>query len=467
MLPRDPDPSPNAHRDDATRQSRESYLDQPWDQGSRPGGYHMPRGPVPGPARARRRIPVLTVAVALVAVLAGSALFMSGYMLGERRATQPGTPASDDAAFQPFWDAYRQIVGRYAGGEVDRGKLIEGAIDGMFDALGDPYSSYLSADDFQATLQGISGEFEGIGAEIGTVDAAGETSDCATLAPDCRLVIVSPIDGSPAEKAGIRPGDVITEVDGQTLDGLTLEDARNRIRGRKGTEVKLAIEREGEPIDVTITRDVIVTREVVERDLADDEVGYVRLGGFSDNAARDFKAALDEDVKAGRTKLIIDVRGNPGGYVTAARSAASQFIAEGPIFWQEDADGERVATNAEEGGVATDPSIAVVLLIDRGSASASEILAGALQDTGRATLVGETTFGKGTVQEWTQLDGAGGFRLTVAKWLTPEQRWIHTVGVEPDVAVEIPDELEPDEDPVLDRALEVLGEQAAVLRPAA
>ncbi len=339
----------------------------------------------------------------------------------------------------------------------------------MFDAIGDPYSSYLSPDDFEATLQGISGQFEGIGAEIGTVDDAGETSDCSTLAPDCQLVVVAPIEGSPAEKAGIRPGDIVVAVDGSTLDGLTVEDARNRIRGRKGTQVTLTIRREGQsaPQEVRITRDVIVTQEVIERDLAGGEVGYVRLTGFSESGANEFAREVAEDVEAGRKKLIIDLRGNPGGYITAARKVASEFVAEGPVFWQEDADGNRRPTDATGEGSATDEEIEVVLLIDRGSASASEIVAGALKDTGRATLVGETTFGKGTVQEWTQLDGAGGFRLTVAKWLTPNQTWIHTVGVEPDVPVEVPADVGAEEDPALDRALELLGEQAVVLRPAA
>jgi carboxyl-terminal processing protease len=467
MLPHDPDrPEPSQPPEPGVGAADPTTTTQPPTTFS---GYGVAPQPVTVVAPPRRGVPVLAIAIALVAILAGGALFMSGYTLGQRRAEQPGTPASDDAAFQPFWDAYRQIVERYAGGEVDRDALIQGAIKGMFEALGDPYSSYLSPEDFQSTLQGISGQFEGIGAEIGTVDGDGATSDCTELAADCRLVVVAPLDGSPAEKAGLRPGDVIARVDGTSIDGLTIDEARDKIRGRKGTEVVLTIEREGtaEPFEVTIVRDVIVSREVVDRDLAGGAVGYVRLAGFSDTAARDFKAAVLEDVEAGRTKLIIDLRGNPGGYVTAARDVASQFLAGGPVFWQEDADGKREVTNATGDGVATDESIEVVLLIDRGSASASEIVAGALHDRDRATLVGETTFGKGTVQEWTTLDGAGGIRLTVAKWLTPNQTWVHRVGIAPDVEVEIPPDAAPGDDPVLDAALEVLGEAATALRPAA
>jgi carboxyl-terminal processing protease len=430
-------------------------------------GPEGPIGPVSPARRSARTGVALGLATVVVAVMAGAALFMSGFWLGGRDLTQPGTPPSDDQLFEPFWNTYQTIVNRYAGGEVDKAKIIQGAIKGMIDALGDPYSSYLSPDDFKNSLQGISGQFEGIGAEIGPVDGAGETSDCATLGPDCRLVIIAPIEGSPAQKAGLRPGDVVSAVDGSGLDGLTLDDARNRIRGKKGTQVRLTIEREAQaPFDVTITRDVIQQREVIARDLADEQVGYIRLTGFSTTGARDVHTELAADLAAGRKKIILDLRGNPGGFVEAARDVASEFIADGPVFWQENADGTKTPTDATGNGAATDPAIQVVVLIDRGSASASEIVAGALQDRDRATVVGETSFGKGTVQEWTPLDGAGGFRLTVAKWLTPDQRWIHKVGVVPDVEVEVPADVAAGEDPVLDRALEVLGVEAFLERAA-
>jgi carboxyl-terminal processing protease len=333
----------------------------------------------------------------------------------------------------------------------------------MFDAIGDPYSSYLTPDQFQATLQGISGQFEGIGAEIGTENGDGTSSDCATLGPDCRLVVISPIDGSPAQKAGIKAGDLIVAVDGSTLDGLTVDAARDKIRGKKGTTVKLSIVRDkGQPFDVSVTRDVIVQREVIARTLDDRKVGYVRLTGFSDTAAKAFHDAVAKDVSDGLTSIVVDLRANPGGFVTAARSVASEFIGSGPIFWQEDAHGTKTPTDAQPGGAATDPKVHVVVLIDKGSASASEIVAGALQDTKRATIVGETSFGKGTVQEWTTLEGAGGYRLTIAKWLTPNQRWIHHVGVVPDVAVTVPSDNPPDKDPALDKAVELLEEEAAL-----
>jgi carboxyl-terminal processing protease len=210
------------------------------------------------------------------------------------------------------------------------------------------------------------------------------------------------------------------------------------------------------PRDIEIIRDVIISPEVEAEDLAGGTVGYIRLSGFSDHASDQFLAALTEDVDAGRTQLIVDLRGNPGGYVTAARDIASQFLADGPIFWQEAAGGSLLETLAKPGGVAVDPAIKVMLLVDGGSASASEIVAGALQDRGRATLVGTRTFGKGTVQQWTQLeDDRGGFRLTIAKWLTPDQAWVHRVGIEPDIVVDEPPAA-PGDDPVLDRALQEL-----------
>jgi carboxyl-terminal processing protease len=413
----------------------------------------------PGPrARSGRRTGVAIVAISIIAILAGGALFLSGWSLGHQTAMTPGTPADEGEMFQPFWDTYRAVTERYAGGDVDRKAIVEGAIKGMIGALGDPYSQYLTSDEFKASLQGISGEFEGIGATIGTVDAGGASSSCTDLGPTCRMVIVAPLKDAPAEKAGLLPGDVITHIDGVKVDGQTLEQARMKVRGPKGTPVVLTVVRDGAaPRDIEVVRAVIVSPEVVSKDLADGSVGYIRLAGFSDHAAEQFHDAVAEDVAAGRKKLIVDLRGNPGGYVTAARDIASQFLANGAIFWEEDADGALVETVAKPGGAAVADGIEVAVLVDGGSASASEIVAGALHDRGRATLVGTKTFGKGTVQQWTQLeDDNGGFRLTIAKWLTPDKTWIHGKGITPDVVVD-KQPAKPGDDPVLDAALKVLG----------
>jgi carboxyl-terminal processing protease len=431
--------------------------------------------PAPGASaaeapRTRGRGPAI-VAIALLTVLAGGALFLSGWTMGQQAALTPGTPVDEAKAFQPFWDTWRAVTERYAGGEVDRKKLIEGSIKGMIGALEDPYSMYLTSEEFKASLRDISGEFEGIGATIGAVNAAGETSSCTDLGPDCRMVIVAPIPDSPADRAGLEPGDIVVAIDGTPVAGQTLEEARSRVRGPKDTTVVLSIERAGaSPMDVEITRAVIISPEVEARDLADGNVGYIRLIGFSDHAAEELARVAGEDIKAGRKALILDLRGNPGGFVTAARSIASQFLADGTIFWKEDAEGNLQETVAQAGGAATDSRIPLVVLVDGGSASASEIVAGALQDRGRATLVGTKTFGKGTVQQWTQLeDDAGGFRLTVAKWLTPDKTWIHKAGITPDVVVEEAP-ARPGDDPALTKALEVLGfgeTTGTVLRAAA
>jgi carboxyl-terminal processing protease len=415
----------------------------------------------PRPAEPRRT-PFLAISIALIAVLAGSALFLSGYSLGRQATSEPGTPPSQSEAFQPFWDTYHAISDRYAGGEVDRTKVVQGAIRGMIQALGDPYSAYLTSDQYRDSLLGISGQFEGIGAEIATQGSDG-TEGCSPLGSSCRLIVTKPIAGSPADKAGVKVGDIVVSVDGAALDGLTVDGARDRIRGPKGSVVTLALRRGGgAPIKLMITRDVVQTKEVESKVLADGAVGYIGLAGFSDASADDVVAALKAHLAAGRTKIILDERGNPGGYVTAARKIASQFIASGPVFWEQDAQGNQVATNALGDGVATAADIRVVVLVDGGSASASEIVAGALQDTGRAQLVGQQSFGKGTVQQWQQLSGEGGaFKLTIARWLTPNKRWINGTGLTPDVIVTLPTPLPAGSDPTLDRALQLLAGPSA------
>jgi carboxyl-terminal processing protease len=432
----------------------------------------VPTGaPATGSTRTSRgRVPAI-VAIALLAVFAGGALSLSGWTMGREAALTPGTPVDEAEAFQPFWDTWRAVTERYAGGEVDRKKLIEGSIKGMIGALEDPYSMYLTSDEYKESLRGISGEFEGIGASIGTVDAAGKTSGCTDLGPECRMVIIAPIADSPADKAGLEPGDIITAIDGVPVEGQTLADARSKVRGPKDTAVVLTIERDGgAPMDVEIVRAVIISPEVEAKSLADGKVGYIRLSGFSEHAAAELARVAGEDVKNGAEALVLDLRGNPGGFVTAARAIASQFISDGTVFWEEDASGSLQETVAEPGGAATDPRVELVVLVDGGSASASEIVAAALQDRGRAKLVGTKTFGKGTVQQWTQLeDDSGGFRLTVAKWLSPDKTWVHGKGITPDVVVdEAPDK--PGDDPVLDKALEILGfgdTTGVVLRAAA
>ena len=406
----------------------------------------------------RRRSGALIVAGAVIAIVAGSALFLSGWTLGRQAALQPGTPVSEQEAWQPFWDTYTAVTERYAGGPVDRAKVIQGAIKGMIASLDDPFSFYMTSDEFKASLQGISGQFSGIGTTVGTVDANGVNTTCTPLSATCRLAIESVIPGSPAEKAGLLAGDVIAAIDGTTVDGLTTDQTTAKVRGAKDTTVTLSIVRgSATPMSVPIIRANILQPEVSTKSLANGAVGYIKLAGFSDQASVDFAAAVAADVKAGQKAMLVDLRGNPGGFVTAARDIASQFLASGTVFWEQDAAGNLTEVAAEPGGAATDPYIKVVVLVDSGTASASEIVSAALHDRGRAQLVGSKTYGKGTVQQWTQLEGdSGGFRLTIARWLTPNQVWIHGKGITPDVVV--PSQAtKPGQDPVLDAGLTALG----------
>ena len=407
--------------------------------------------------RTRARLAIGRLAIAIVVVVAGSGLFLSGFALGALKATTPGTPADEQTAFEPFWNAYRAITQDYAGAPVERKTIIDGAIRGMIAALGDPFSQYLSGDEYRKSLQGLNGAFEGIGATIETRRLTG-SGDCPTLGDGCAMVVVQPIAGAPADKAGLRAGDRITAIDGITVDGQTAVQALTRVRGPKGTTVTLTIVRDGgAPIALAIVRDVIVQPQVERKTLGGGTVGYIKLAGFSDQAARDFATAVGADVAAGRRKIVVDLRGNPGGFVTDAQQVISQFVPAGTtIFFQQDAAGTRTPTLALAGGAATDPAIQVEVLIDAGSASASEIVAGAMQDLGRARLVGAKSYGKGTIQVWQQLpDDNGGFRLTIWRWLTPKGTWIHGVGLQPDVPVDTAGAAA-GTDPVLDRALQLL-----------
>jgi carboxyl-terminal processing protease len=465
MLPDDPnttstDAAPNPAPETAVTPTPElPPVPEPHPDGI---GYVVPPAPVTVGGRGPRRSTVLAAALVVVALIGGGALFISGYSLGREQALAPGATTTEQQDFKAFFDTYHAIRDQYALEKVPSQKLVEGAIKGMVESIGDPYSEYLTPEDYQSSIQSISGQFEGIGVEVGTVDSKGATTDCNVFGAECRFVVIAPIEGSPAEAAGIKAGDVFTAVDGKTLDGLSPDQARDLIRGKAGTTVEITVQRgTTAPFDVTITRAKIQRQDVSSKDLADGSVGYVKLAGFSDAGADAFIAAVKADVAKGQKKLVIDLRGNPGGFITDAQKIASVFIKSGPVFWEQFADGHLQEWDATGDGVATDPSIKIMLLVDKGSASASEIVAGALRDTKRATLVGETTFGKGTVQQWIPLDDAGAVKLTVAKWLTPNKDWIHKIGIDPDVPVTVPTDLPEGQDPILAKALSLLSAAGA------
>ncbi len=369
------------------------------------------------------------MAIVLLAISA-AVIFWAGLSLG---GGTTGRDADEQAAIEDFAATYRRINDKFVG-ESEPGELLQGAIDGMFEALDDPYSTYMGPDEFESTFASINGEFEGIGARMNTEDADGTT--CEPISDTCELRVVEVLPETPALGAGLLADDVVKAVGGRALDGQTIDDAVMLIRGPRDSEVVLTLERDGQTQELAITRDTIVSLDVRSAVLADGDIGYLRIDGFSARAADDFEGALQDHIDAGIDKLVIDVRGDPGGFVDTAVEITSQFLADGAVFWEEDAAGTQRSIDVISGGLATDPGLDVVVLVDGGSASASEILAGALQDADRAQLVGEQTFGKGTVQEWTQLPaGNGGFRLSIAKWLTRGKTWIDGIGLTPDARV--------------------------------
>lgn len=417
--------------------------------------------PIPTPAgRSRRRVAPARIGLILVAVLAGGGLFVGGFTLGAHVATTPGTPADEETRFGPFWDVYSLIQGEYAGSpRPDQDQLVQAAINGMMQSLNDPWSYYQGPTDFQNSLLDVGGQALGIGVQVQLqpVNPNAGTTNCTTVGGGCELAVNAPIPGSPAEAAGVQPGDVIVTVDGKSLDGMTIDQATALIKGPKGTPVTLGLDRNGTSIQIKIVRNVYNRPEVSTRTLANGAVAYIDVNGVNDPAWSQFHDALAKAIAAGQKNLILDLRGNLGGYVQDAVHMASQFIGSGPIVYQQDASGAQKEIDADANGMATDSSFHVVVLVDGNTASAAEILAGALQTRGRAELIGAKTYGKGVVQEWLPLpNNFGGIHLTIARWLTPNKVWIQGKGLQPDIAVST-DGARAGTDPVLDAGLQKLG----------
>ncbi|MEZ4646892.1 MAG: S41 family peptidase [Chloroflexota bacterium] len=330
-------------------------------------------------------------------------------------AAQPDT-------FAPFWEVWSLVHTRYYEQPVDDVALTQGAIEGMLAALGDQHTRYLSPQDELAARERMSGEFQGIGAEIESADG--------------KITIVSPLDGSPALAAGLQPGDILREADGVVLTGMDVSEAAALVRGPAGTTVSLLIERGDETFTVDIVRDVILLSSVRSEMLADN-IAYLRLSQFGDQSADEIETQLSDLLAQNPVGLILDLRRNPGGGLNTAVSIADQFLPEGTILVEQFGDGEATTFAATAKGIAED--IPLVVLIDEGSASASEVLAGAIQDRQRGVLIGTTSFGKGTVQTWHALSDGGGVRITIARWLTPDENWVHETGLEPDYYISLPD----------------------------
>lgn len=330
--------------------------------------------------------------------------------------------SADRQEFTKFYDAYDQMKNNYFE-EIDEKLVLDGAINGMIEALGDPYSDYLNEEEARQLNENISSSFEGIGAEIQEQDGY--------------ISVVSPIKKSPAEKAGVLPKDMITAVDGKSIQGMSSSEAVLLIRGEKGTPVTLTITRNGvdEPIDVEIVRDVIPI-ETVYSEMDDEGIGHVHITSFSAGTYDELLDVLDEMEKDDLKGLVIDVRQNPGGILESAMQISDLFVEKGKYLFQyQGKDGKADVYPATDGRKVKVP---VVVVIDDGSASASEILAGALSESADIPLVGITTFGKGTVQSPENLPDGSNLKLTTAKWLTPDGNWIHKKGIKPDVEVSYP-----------------------------
>jgi carboxyl-terminal processing protease len=372
----------------------------------------------------------------------GSSLF-SGISTGPY-GTPVATPEpSTEKLFAPFWQAWGVVHDRFVDQPVDDVALMRGAIRGMLGALGDEHTSYMDPDEYRQANTELSGEYEGIGA---WVDTGGEY-----------LTIVAPMPESPAEKAGVKAGDVVVGVDGEDMTGIDPSLVVKRILGPKGTAVRLTLKRKGtpDPIEVSVVRESISVPSV-ESKMVENDVAYVRLLTFGETTTQDLRAALTTLMAENPRGLILDLRGNGGGYLNTAVEVTSEFLSEGIVLTERFGDGKEEVYRARSGGLATE--IPLVVLVDAGTASASEIVAGALQDHGRAILVGETTYGKGSVQDWVTLDGDGGaVRVTVARWYTPNGRQINEAGLKPDVEVLISEEdIAAGRDPQLDQAVKSL-----------
>lgn len=370
--------------------------------------------------------------------------------------------------FSQMWQVLDEIEGSfYDKKAIDPQKIINGAISGMVESLDDPYTVYLPPtqnDDFK---QGLAGKFEGIGAELGFKSK--------------QIIVVAPLNGSPAQKAGIKPGDSIVKVDDQVTFGWTLGQAVDKIRGPKGSTVKLSVvhEQGDAPVDINITRDTItvnslttytkkakdietISKTASKSAIADDKIIYIRLSQFGDSTNSEWlKLSNDASVRLKTEKdikgIVFDLRNNPGGYLNDAVFIASEFIKDGNVVLQEDKNGTRTSFPVSGKGLLYD--VPLVVLINKGSASASEIVAGALRDHERATLVGETSFGKGTIQQAEDFGGGAGLHVTIAKWLTPNGDWVgngkNGTGLKPDFEVKL-DEKDPEHDIQLEKAIEEL-----------
>ena len=398
---------------------------------------------------------LLTLAIFVCAGI----IFFGGYFVGARNVEQlkmvaapelAGTESSttEKVDFSPFWKAWNVLDTNFVGGasttkNTDQNK-VWGAIAGLTASYGDPYTVFFPPEDLKTFEDDIAGNFEGVGIEIDVKDGI--------------LTVVSPLKGTPADKAGIRAKDQITKIDGKITLGMSAQEATKLIRGPKGKEVTFKIIRDGKEIEVKVVRDVIDVPIVVTTK-RDDGIFVIQITSFSANSADKFREALRDFVNSKSNKLIIDVRGNPGGYLEAAVDIASWFLPASDVVVSEDFGNKNKPAEVfkSKGYNIFNDNLKMVVLVDSGSASASEILAGALKEHKKATLVGEKTFGKGSVQELIPLTDDSSLKITIAHWLTPNGNSISANGIVPDFAVKMTEvDIKNKKDPQLDKAVQIL-----------
>jgi carboxyl-terminal processing protease len=358
---------------------------------------------------------------------------------------QSATPADMQALFSPFWEAWNLVHKNYVDQPVDDTALMRGAITGMMQALGDQHSSYMDPTQFKEANSSLAGEYEGIGAYVDTTTKY--------------LTVTTPMPGSPAERAGLKPGDQVVKIDGEDMTGVDAELARRKVIGAANTTVHLTIFREGEKdlLEFEIKREKITLKSATGK-MLDNDIAYIQITTFGEKTTPELLATLNELMAKNPKGIVLDLRNNGGGYLQTAVEVTSQFVSDGVVLYEQYGDKTRTTYDVQSGGLATDTKIPMVVLINAGSASASEIVAGALQDLGRAKLVGTVSYGKGSVQNWIPLAGENGaVRITIAKWLTPKERIIHKIGLTPDVFVDFTEaDFTAKRDPQLDAAVQTL-----------
>jgi carboxyl-terminal processing protease len=329
---------------------------------------------------------------------------------------------SEEVSFEQFWEVWDKVKANYVDQPVDDVDLFYGAISGIVSGLDDPHSVYFPPVEAEEFSKDLSGEFEGIGAEIGIRDN--------------QLTIIAPLEGSPAEQSGLKPGDKVLSIDGEDTVGIKLENAVAKIRGKRGTKVTLTVTHNGYETaeDIVITRDKINVPTIDWEIVEDTNIVYLRISYFNQDTWFDFDKAVREFLRESPEGIILDLRSNPGGFLNTSIDVSSEWVKQGVIVRERTGDGAEEEHKSK--GAHRLASIPTVVLVDGGTASGSEIVAGALQDYGVATLVGDQTFGKGSVQDFEVLKDGSAIKLTIAKWFTPNDRVIDGEGITPDIVLE-------------------------------